>query len=723
MLRTVKTFNSHNINDGTSYRATLAAPNSLPAAQPVFLSQPNDDSVDAGTYTVEAQNLAVEIIVVNYASRFALIAQLQAWFKRGTLGDLVVTYSDDSLNYQKTCRVVNLIQDPNIPQHFTALLTSGATAWRAVDPTTYDWMLTGTGDTHTLAVDGDDETPLSLTLEVTSAPGSGYQYQRYYQLLNFPYPALPLGYGPWCITLDTAALIADNSNKCQLNGAINNSVTTIPYDTVTGAIPTIGSGYVDTEQIRWTGKTGTTSGNLTGVTRGVSGTTAASHLDNAVIKVSYIQANGADLRVLVDGIETNRWFGNINNASTKIWFNNTLSQGASLALREALDNSSDYPALLFAITADTFNAVKVLPNEGILVHGSEWIKYQRNVARMYGVDIVERGILGTTKQAHTIGDTFKLMEHTIQLVYGKISAVNPSTLDTHYDDTKPLFNLASSDNTSWVYDATGGFRDINRTGRTGNFDPLIMQRSGEVTTFYDYKQNATSGDPAMGMLIGSYNQAGVWMPEQGRVLWMMSRACGIDTSTVTGQKYRTLASWPANNVGLRKSTDGVAFQSLWDEVTPASVTTWTALSTHSAISHGGAIFFRFAFHGGQIAGDSAYSAFEILTATINFVSANLPTGTLLAQSPSGQLDLTLTNEANDNEIEIIRPMLIGIDLVMSAEDKTILYGNTNAHEAVSMDDEGRADWIILQPGNNDLTVLSADVGGLTVTLSHYVRRF
>jgi hypothetical protein len=95
--------------------------------------------------------------------------------------------------------------------------------------------------------------------------------------------------------------VADNSNKCQLNGGINSSVTTIAYDTVTGSIPSVGSGYIDSEQIKWTGKTGTTSGNLTGVTRGIGGTSAASHADNAEIKLSYVLANGDDLRVFIDG--------------------------------------------------------------------------------------------------------------------------------------------------------------------------------------------------------------------------------------------------------------------------------------------------------------------------------------------------------------------------------------------------------------------------------------
>ena len=64
-----------------------------------------------------------------------------------------------------------------------------------------------------------------------------------------------------------------------LNGGINNSVTTITVDSTTG-FPTTGTIDIDSELITYTGLTGTT---FTGCVRGVNGTTAASHLDNAIV--------------------------------------------------------------------------------------------------------------------------------------------------------------------------------------------------------------------------------------------------------------------------------------------------------------------------------------------------------------------------------------------------------------------------------------------------------
>jgi hypothetical protein len=69
----------------------------------------------------------------------------------------------------------------------------------------------------------------------------------------------------------------------QLNGAINNAVTTITVDSTAGFSTPTGTLLIDSETITYTGTTGTT---FTGCTRGVSGTgsgAAASHADNAAV--------------------------------------------------------------------------------------------------------------------------------------------------------------------------------------------------------------------------------------------------------------------------------------------------------------------------------------------------------------------------------------------------------------------------------------------------------
>ena len=59
-----------------------------------------------------------------------------------------------------------------------------------------------------------------------------------------------------------------------LDGGIDDSQTTLDYDTETGTLPSEGVILIDSELIAYTGKTGT---QLTGLTRGYNGTTKASH--------------------------------------------------------------------------------------------------------------------------------------------------------------------------------------------------------------------------------------------------------------------------------------------------------------------------------------------------------------------------------------------------------------------------------------------------------------
>ena len=67
-----------------------------------------------------------------------------------------------------------------------------------------------------------------------------------------------------------------------LNGAINDSVTTITVDS-TEDFPSAGTINIGSEKITYTGVTSTT---FTGCTRGADGTSAASHSDNAEVKIT-----------------------------------------------------------------------------------------------------------------------------------------------------------------------------------------------------------------------------------------------------------------------------------------------------------------------------------------------------------------------------------------------------------------------------------------------------
>ena len=108
----------------------------------------------------------------------------------------------------------------------------------------------------------------------TVAAGGGASVSAAYQInngTNIGSYQVGWGAGLWGGVLTGVALT-------QLNGAINNSVTTVVVDSTTG-FPAAGVFAIDSELISYTSKTGT---QFNGCTRGYSGTTAASHLDNTL---------------------------------------------------------------------------------------------------------------------------------------------------------------------------------------------------------------------------------------------------------------------------------------------------------------------------------------------------------------------------------------------------------------------------------------------------------
>lgn len=77
----------------------------------------------------------------------------------------------------------------------------------------------------------------------------------------------------------------------QLNGGINNSVTTITLTSTTGFPTGGGTILVNQELITFTG---VSSNDITGCTRGTSGTTAASHTSGDTVRLAVGNANSAD---------------------------------------------------------------------------------------------------------------------------------------------------------------------------------------------------------------------------------------------------------------------------------------------------------------------------------------------------------------------------------------------------------------------------------------------
>ena len=153
---------------------------------------------------------------------------------------------------------------------FTGVTTPGPTT---TSYTTADFT-TNTFEVKTVPTSGTFTVTMATAETGTGVTAGGTITTTPYIIIgpNFQTPAYGYGTGYWGGTIPTSV-------TTQLDGSLNNSSPTVTVDT-TAAFPTSGRIDIDTELITYSGKTATT---FTGCVRGANGSTAVSHLDNAVV--------------------------------------------------------------------------------------------------------------------------------------------------------------------------------------------------------------------------------------------------------------------------------------------------------------------------------------------------------------------------------------------------------------------------------------------------------
>jgi hypothetical protein len=647
VIITPVTFDSHSLNSA-DIRTVGRNLNSPPAAKPVFLDNANEDSDYSGGFTVDVRSVALDIEILDYPNRFTVIEQLRGWFQRGAEGDLVVTLDVDGDDYLASCVVVNLIQDAQIPTRFTAMLQTGQSAWLSVNRDTDSWTATNAAKTKTITVQGTEGvlTQLNIDLLPTVAPGSGYFYQKLLQLVG---TAVDYGVRPWCISVDTAALV--------------------------------------------------TAGKL--------------------------RSDCRDLRIFVGSTEARRWVADPNTNHTHVWFNAPLGPSWSLTLRTALDDHTDPRILEFVVDAASQAAIAAMPYQGILYHGTEWFSYQGKNAATGTLFIQKRGAFGTAWQAHLAAVVFQTIQNAIFQEYGNPAAADPAASDANYDDTKPVFNLSSSDNTAWVYDATSIFYDPAHPGRLGQWLPYDGGQNGANSKLFNFVDDAGSGSPACGMRISPYiGTNGKWWPiNNGLYEWKFASKGGIASVSLAGKKIDSVYSpsgftWPS--AGFAYYSDVDPYYWLHAAFTAQPGTSWAAWTC--AVSAADYPYIMI-FMSGQVVGQSlGYAGLELTSGTITFTAATLPASTLLAEVVNYPLSIGIKNDTTGDQINLLFPMILNEALELDSEEKTALYHGINCHGCIFLDDESRSVWIRLQEGANALEIIGADLGTIALSLSWNRRR-
>lgn len=157
------------------------------------------------------------------------------------------------------------------------------------------------------------------------------------------------------------------------------------------------------------------------------------------------QADGDDVRVFIDGIETNRWRGEAagttwNQATTQVWCNITMSPSLTAVLAVACASGVS-PANGAAITVQKGNTAG-WPDTGAFMVEDELITYTGKTDSTFTG--ITRGARGSTAAAHAISPEVILywVERRVRILYGNLAAVAPAP----NDNLKPLIDLTASTN-------------------------------------------------------------------------------------------------------------------------------------------------------------------------------------------------------------------------------------------------------------------------------------
>lgn len=394
---------------------------------------------------------------------------------------------------------------------------------------------------------------------------------------------------------------------------------------------------------------------------------------NALVTATKMQADGDDLRVWVDGVEVDRWLDGINTSTTKVWVNLDFEPYQVADLATAIAGAGTVAEI------EVDDDISGFPDSGFLLIGSEIFTYtgKNNYEKTFtGCTRAQRG---TSAAAHSVGADVEWIQHDVWILYGNASATAPVADDTY----KPMFSLASSNNTSWVYTEFGE----NGTQRSGRWTWVPFSTSVKYTA-----NRGTNASP--------YSEIGV-QTTYFKGKWYIYNPMLISNINFTnGEKYITsaLGGWQASIIS---SDDGETWD-VEDTITiPSASFTWESWSDSEAIANRKFAGLSLGAVGGT-PGSTAY--LEAADCTVSLWDS--PDITIGAEAANYDLDCTITNETTGEAIRLTFPFLTtSVNAVEVNTEEFIVFEYENdklIFSALTLVGGPRKHWLRLAPGNNTI---------------------
>jgi len=418
------------------------------------------------------------------------------------------------------------------------------------------------------------------------------------------------------------------------------------------------------------------------------------------VAAAKMQADGDDLRVLIDGIETNRWLNDMNDATTDIWFNVDFIRAPALVLKTTIAGAGAIASIEFTDAVE----LALMPDRGIVLIENEAFTYTERDLVGGAVTGVTREAKGTTIAGHAAGLTCYWIQHDIYIVYGNAALAAPTTDDAY----KPIFELALSTNTNW-YCANFAVNiparaDIGKV-RSGSWIPTdgssILNNCGVYSAAQKTWANIVS-------VAGAYRCGdGITCFSQG---WTFENPCGIVNATWVGGEKRC-EDITEFLVHLRYWVRGDSWWSEQGDVAaPAVPNNWEAWTDGPEMADwdpADAIGMYLYLYNSEVG---------VSLVDVDLYAAEVPVVTVNAEQGNYELSAVLSNNTTGEAIEINFVLDLNSELEIDTYDKVVtwLEDDTRQQQVVELD-SARRTWLRLQPGNNTLEFTDVATGNVTLT--------
>ena len=436
-------------------------------------------------------------------------------------------------------------------------------------------------------------------------------------------------------------------------------------------------------------------------------------LDTAALGTAgKMQTSGNDLRVMVDGVEVNRWIGGVNSTTTRVWANISLQPKIELLLAKEIANTGAVSSIDFRATSGYKALLRRLPSAGIGLIDSElftWTEKDEVARRLSGIT---RAVKQTSAATHSVSAKFKWIEHDIWIMYGNSTSEAP-VID---NSTEPIINEATSHNQSWIYE---NFAD-SATNRAGSWSGVLISTVGGESDIYTATQD-TEADPAsvMGASVKSWQRLGRWQNETAKLIWSIYQPAGMTHIDSKGNKYKT-SGWPSM-VKVQKSKDGSKWYLVNTIASPTTASTWTAFDNTNTALSGTYNFARFIMNGSVTAVSGNYAYCEITDVTLTLDANKIPYAKMAAEESNYYLDATITNQTTGEWLKITAPMNLNDTMTVDSDNYTITNDDgTNILGARTLSSR-RQEWLKLNAGANVLEWTDAGTAAVTCVIKYQDR--